>query len=237
MSDNAASQTYYTIHDLPEATRPRERLARHGEASLSNEELIAIILRSGAEGLNVLDLATRLMRHYHNDLGELARASFEELQQHHGIGPAKAAQLLAAKELGKRMLYAAPERRPRVQSPQEAADLLMGELAYADQEYVKVILLDSRNYVIGTPTLYKGSLNAAHVRIGELFKEAIRRNAAAIIVAHNHPSGDPTPSPEDIVLTRRVVEAGRLLNIEVFDHLILGRTRWISLKERRQGFA
>lgn len=237
MADTPASHAYYTIHDLPEATRPRERLARYGEASLSNEELIAIILRSGAEGLNVLDLATQLMRHYHNDLGELARASFEELQQHHGVGPAKAAQLLAAKELGKRMLHASPESRLRVQSPREAADLLMNELAYADQEYVKVILLDSRNYVIATPTLYKGSLNTAQVRIGEVFKEAIRRNAAAIIVAHNHPSGDPTPSPEDVVLTRRMVEAGRLLNIEVLDHLILGHSRWVSLKERRQGFS
>jgi DNA repair protein RadC len=117
------------------------------------------------------------------------------------------------------------------------ARLLLAELAYADQEHVKVVLIDTRNQVIATPTIYKGTLNTTSIRVGEVFKEAIRRNAAAIIVAHNHPSGDPTPSPEDVILTRRIVEAGKLLNIEVLDHLILGHDRWVSMRDRRLGFS
>ena len=232
---NIVPQPYYTIHDLPEGTRPRERLAQLGAQALSEAELIAIVLRSGTPGVNVLDMATQLVRHYRG-LGGLAQARFEELCSHHGVGEAKAAQIMAAIELGRRVMVANPETRPQVHSPAEVAQLLMAELAYAEQEHVKVVLIDTRNYVIATPTIYKGSLNSASVRVGEMFKEAIRRNAAAIIVAHNHPSGDPTPSPEDITLTRQIVEAGRLLNIDVLDHLVLGRQRWVSLKERGLGF-
>ncbi len=228
---------YYTIADLPPDSRPRERLARLGAKALSDAELIAIILRSGAEGLNVLDMATQIMRHYHNNLAELGKASFEELQIHHGVGEAKAAQILAAVELGSRIVLSSPESRPQVQTPADIARLLMPELAQAEQEHVKAVLIDSRNYVIATPTIYIGTLNSAHIRVGELFREAIRRNAAAIVLAHNHPSGDPTPSPEDITLTRQVVEAGSKLGIDVLDHLVLGRTSWVSLKERRLGFA
>jgi len=235
MADTSRAKPYYTIHDLPEGTRPRERLARLGPQALSDAELIAIILRSGAQGINVIDLATDLMRHYRT-LAALAQASFSELQQHHGIGEAKAAQIMAAIELGRRVMRAAPEARPRVDSPETVARLLLSELAYADQEYVKVVLIDTRNQVIATPTVYKGTLNTTSIRIGEIFKEAIRRNAAAIIVAHNHPSGDPTPSPEDVILTRRIVQAGELLHIDVLDHLILGHDRWVSMKDRRLGF-
>ncbi len=235
MADTSRAKPYYTIHDLPEGTRPRERLARLGPQALSDAELIAIILRSGAQGINVIDLATDLMRHYRT-LAALAQASFSELQQHRGIGEAKAAQIMAAIELGRRVMRAAPEARPRVDSPETVARLLLSELAYADQEYVKVVLIDTRNQVIATPTVYKGTLNTTSIRIGEIFKEAIRRNAAAIIVAHNHPSGDPTPSPEDVILTRRIVQAGELLHIDVLDHLILGHDRWVSMKDRRLGF-
>ncbi len=227
---------HYTIHDLPAGTRPRERLARLGPQALSDAELIAIILRSGAQGINVLDMATHLIRHYRS-LGALAQASFLDLQSHHGVGAAKAAQIMAAIELGRRVMRASPEARPRVDSPETVARLLLAELAYADQEHVKVVLVNTRNQVIATPTIYKGTLNTTSIRVGEIFKEAIRRNAAAIIVAHNHPSGDPTPSPDDVILTRRIVEAGKLLNIEVLDHLILGHDRWVSLKARKLGFA
>ena len=236
MPHSKDAKPYYTIHDLPEGTRPRERLARLGPQALSDAELIAIILRSGAQGVNVIDMATDLMRYYRT-LPALAQASFTDLQRHHGVGAAKAAQIMAAIELGRRVMRAAPESRPRVDSPETVARLLLSELAYADQEHVKVVLIDSRNQVIATPTIYKGTLNTTTIRIGEIFKEAIRRNAAAIIVAHNHPSGDPAPSPEDVILTRRIVEAGRLLNIEVLDHLILGHDRWVSMKDRRLGFA
>jgi len=229
------SHPTYTIRDLPEETRPRERLARLGPQALSDAELIAIILRNGAQGVNVIDMATNLARFYRT-LPALARASFSDLQQHHGVGKAKASQIMAAIELGRRVMRAAPEDRPRVDSPQSVVQLLLSELAYADQEHVKVVLIDTRNFVIATPTIYKGTLNTTSIRVGEIFKEAIRRNAAAIIIAHNHPSGDPTPSPEDVVLTRRIVEAGKLLNITVMDHLILGHGRWVSMKDRRLGF-
>ncbi len=236
MSEAAAPfKPYYTIHDLPEGERPRERLARYGPEALSDAELIAIILRSGAQGINVIDMATQLMRHYQT-LAALAQASFTDLQQHRGVGEAKAAQILAAIELGRRVMRAAPTLRPKVDSPESVARLLLSELAFADQEHVKVVLLDTRNQVIATPTVYKGTLNTTAIRIGEIFKEAIRRNAAGIVLAHNHPSGDPTPSPEDVILTRRVVQAGKLLNIEVLDHLILGRDTWVSMKDRRLGF-
>ncbi len=235
MSDVQQSKPTYTIHDLPEGTRPRERLARLGPEALSEAELIAIILRSGAQGINVIDMATDLMRYYRT-LDALARASFTDLQRHHGIGEAKAAQIMAAIELGRRVMRAAPEERLRADSPEIVARLLMAELAYVDQEYVKVVLIDTRNRIIATPTIYKGTLNTTSIRIGEIFKEAIKSNAAAIIVAHNHPSGDPSPSPEDVILTRRIVDAGTLLNIDVLDHLILGRNRWVSMKERRLGF-
>ncbi|MBX7232853.1 MAG: DNA repair protein RadC [Caldilineales bacterium] len=236
MRESSPSLTYYTIADLPVDARPRERLARHGASSLSDAELIAIILRSGAEGINVIDMATALMRHYNSSLRELGEAGFEQLQEHHGVGPAKASQILAAIELGRRVLLASPESRPQVQTPDAVVRLLSPEVAYAEQEHVKAVLVDSRNYVIATPTIYKGSLNSASVRVAELFREAIRRNAAAIILAHNHPSGDPTPSPEDIHLTRQVVDAGKLLSIELLDHIIIGHTRWVSLKEQRRGF-
>ncbi len=235
MSDVQQSKPTYTIHDLPEGTRPRERLARLGPEALSEAELIAIILRSGAQGINVIDMATDLMRYYRT-LDALARASFTDLQRHHGIGEAKAAQILAAIELGRRVMRAAPEERLRADSPEIVARLLMAELAYVDQEYVKVVLIDTRNRIIATPTIYKGTLNTTSIRVGEIFKEAIKSNAAAIIIAHNHPSGDPSPSPEDVILTRRIVDAGALLNIDVLDHLILGRNRWVSMKERRLGF-
>jgi DNA repair protein RadC len=133
-------------------------------------------------------------------------------------------------------MRAMPEDRPRVDSPETAARLLMSELAYAEQEHVKLVLVDTRNRVIATPTIYKGTLNTTSIRIAEIFREALRHNAAAIILAHNHPSGDPTPSPEDVILTQRIVEAGKLLNIDVLDHLILGHNRWISMKDRHLGF-
>ncbi|MCP4164558.1 MAG: JAB domain-containing protein [Chloroflexi bacterium] len=236
MPDSPVQLPYYTIHDLPEDTRPRERLKRLGAQSLSDPELLAIVLRSGTPGTNVIDMSTQLLRRYRG-LPAMAQASMEDLCSHHGVGEAKASQILAAIELGRRIILAAPETRPQVRSANDVAQLLMAELAYADQEHVKVVLIDTRNYVIAMPTIYKGSLNTAHIRVGELFKEAIRRNAAAMIVAHNHPSGDPTPSPEDVTLTRQIVKAGKLLNIQVLDHLVLGHQRWVSLKEKGLGFA
>ncbi|MGQ9625408.1 MAG: RadC family protein [Anaerolineae bacterium] len=224
-----------TIKELPSEERPRERLMRYGAGALSNAELLAIILRVGVGGENVLALSARLLARY-GSLDGLARAGFDELCAEKGVGEAKSAQLKAALELGRRLLISSPEERPQVRSPADAANLLLLEMGLLEQEQLRTILLDTRNHVLGIPTIYIGSLNTSVVRIGELFRQAIKANCAAIILVHNHPSGDPTPSPEDVHLTRQVIEAGKLLDIEVLDHLIIGRQRYVSLKERGLGF-
>jgi DNA repair protein RadC len=224
-----------TIKDLPVDERPRERLARAGEGALSTAELLAIILRTGLGGENVLAMATRLISKY-NGLPGLARASFAELQAEKGLGKAKTAQIKAALELGRRMLLTSPEDRFAVRSPADVAQLLMAEMAHLEQEHFRVLYLDTRNRLMGSETVYVGSLNASHIRVGEIFRDAVRRNCAAIIAVHNHPSGDPTPSPEDVAVTRQLVEAGKLLDIELLDHLIIGQQRFVSLRERGLGF-
>ncbi|MFN2224744.1 MAG: RadC family protein, partial [Anaerolineae bacterium] len=153
-----------------------------------------------------------------------------------GLGPAKVAQIKAALELGRRLLAQSPEERPQIRSPADAANMVMSEMSWLEQEHLKVMLLDTKNRVLGTPTVYIGSLNTSMVRVGELFREAIRANCASLIVVHNHPSGDPTPSPEDVAVTRQIAEAGKLLDIELLDHLIIGQQRFVSLKERGLGF-
>jgi len=224
------------IRDLPAGERPRERLAHAGEGALSTTELLAIILRTGVGGESVLDMARRLLARY-GGLPGLARASFAELQAEKGLGRAKTAQLKAALELGRRMLLASPaEDRFVVRSPADVAQLLMAEMAHLEQEHFRVLYLDTRNRLLDIETVYVGSLNASHIRVGEVFRDAVKRNCAAIIVAHNHPSGDPTPSPEDVEVTRQLVAAGNLLDIEVLDHLIIGQQRFVSLRERGLGF-
>jgi DNA repair protein RadC len=225
------------IRDLPAGERPRERLAHAGEGALSTTELLAIILRTGVGGESVLDMARRLLSRY-GGLPGLARASFAELRAEKGLGKAKTAQLKAALELGRRMLLASPaEDRFVVRSPADVAQLLMAEMAHLEQEHFRVLYLDTRNRLLDIETVYVGSLNASHIRVGEVFRDAVKRNCAAIIVAHNHPSGDPTPSPEDVEVTRQLVAAGNLLDIEVLDHLIIGQQRFVSLRERGLGFA
>jgi DNA repair protein RadC len=236
MDAKAAIEYHPTIKDLPVEERPRERLKKYGAGSLSNAELLAIILRTGVGGENVLNLATRLLARFGGLIG-LARASFSELCGEKGIGVAKAAQLKAATELGRRLLIASPAERPQVKSPADAANLMMMEMGMLEQEHMRLILLDSKNYVLDTPTMYIGSLNTSVIRVGELFREAIKQNSAAIIVVHNHPSGDPTPSPEDVAVTELITQAGQLLDIDVLDHLIVGQQRYVSLKERGLGFS
>lgn len=235
MEEGEGTEYRPTIKDLPVDERPRERLARAGEGALSTAELLAIILRTGLGGENVLALATRLISKY-NGLPGLARASFAELQAEKGLGKAKTAQIKAALELGRRMLLTAPEDRFAVRSPADVAQLLMAEMAHLEQEHFRVLYLDTRNRLMGSETVYVGSLNASHIRVGEIFRDAVKRNCAAIIAVHNHPSGDPTPSPEDVAVTRQIVEAGKLLDIELLDHLIIGQQRFVSLRERGLGF-
>lgn len=225
-----------TIKELPTSERPRERLLHYGAGALSTAELLAIILRTGTRDENVVRVAQRLLASFGN-LPGLAQANATELMSEKGLGPAKVAQLKASLELGRRLLVASAEERPQVRSPADAANLVMSEMGLLEQEHLRVMLLDTKNRVLDTPTVYIGSLNTSLIRVGELFREAIRANCASLIVLHNHPSGDPTPSPEDVAVTKQIVEAGKLLDVDVLDHLIIGQYRFVSLKERGLGFS
>jgi len=235
MTQEAPVEYVLMIRDLAEEDRPRERLREVGARALSTAELLAIILRVGTRGVSAVRLAERLLVDF-DGLPGLSRTSVAELSIVTGIGPAKAVQIKAALELGRRMVASAPEERPKVTSPADAANLLMSEMMFLEQEHLRVILLNTRNEVLSAPTIYQGSLNTSVVRIGELFRQAVRANAAALIVAHNHPSGDPSPSPEDINVTRQLVKAGQLLDVKVLDHIVIGHQRYVSLKERNLGF-
>jgi DNA repair protein RadC len=235
MSDITAAPIY-RIMDLHESDRPRERLASLGPQALSNAELIAILLRIGVTGESAVQVGQRLLTKF-NGLKGLHRAPFNELMDQHGLGEAKASQIKAAIELGRRLTIESPDERPSINSPADAAALVQYEMSALEQEHLRVMLLDRRNRVLETVDVYKGSVNSSQVRVGEIFKEAIRKNASALIVIHNHPSGDPTPSPDDVAVTRAIVQAGKLLDVEVLDHLVIGHGRWVSLKERGLGFA
>lgn len=226
----------YRIADMETSERPREKLASLGPSQLSNEELLAILIRVGVEGENAVSLAGRLIREFRGLRG-LYQASHAELCTRHGLGPAKAAQLLAAMELGKRIARV-ENTKPSIHSPQEVYDLVGYEMSLLEQEELWAIQLDTRNQVLSQEVIYRGSANASSVRIGELFKTAVRINATGVILIHNHPSGDPSPSPEDVALTRAAIQAGKLLDIEVLDHIVIGQgQKFVSLKEKGLGFA
>jgi DNA repair protein RadC len=227
--------TAYRITDLAVEERPLDRLERLGPQALTTAELLAILLHVGVAGENSVQLGQRVLQRF-SGLSGLQRAAFEEVCGERGIGPAKAAQIQAAIELGRRLSLEVPEERPAIHNPADAAALLQYEMGALEQEHLRVMLLDTRHRVLSIHELYHGSLNSSLVRIAEVFKPAIRRNAAAILIVHNHPSGDPTPSPDDISITRAVVQAGKLLDIDVLDHLVIGGGRFISLKERGLGF-
>jgi DNA repair protein RadC len=223
------------MRELPPSDQPRERLAAVGPAALSDAELLAILLRVGVPGVNVLQLAQQTLVANGGWPGLLG-VEFAELSRQRGMGAAKAATVKAALEIGRRLILFGHEERYQIKSPADAATLLMVEMSHLDQEHLRAVLLDTKNRVLEVTTVYIGSVNSASIRIGEVFKTAVRRNAAALILAHNHPSGDPTPSPEDILVTRQIVEAGKLLDCEVLDHLVIGRGRYVSMRERGLGF-
>jgi len=223
------------IRELPAQERPRERLKKYGAASLSNAELLAIILRTGAASESVLNLSAKLLARF-GGLSGLAKAGFGELCMERGLAEAKAAQLKAALELGRRLLSTQPEERLAVRSPEDVANLLQAEMSFLEQEELRLVLLNTKNQVLAISQVYKGSVNTSLIRVSELFREAVRENCPALVVVHNHPSGDPTPSQEDIKITEQIVKAGKLLDIEVLDHLIIGHQRYVSLKERGLGF-
>jgi len=226
--------TTYRITDLAVVERPRERLASLGAQALSAAELLAILLRVGMQGENAVQLGHRLLQEV-GGLAGLHRASLNELCQVKGLGAAKAAQLKAAIELGKRIHTTQPEDRPEIHEPNDVASLVQYEMSALTQEQLWVLVLDTRNRVLHIEKMYKGSLNSSTVRVGELFKPAIARNAASIVMVHNHPSGDPSPSPEDLALTRAVLQAGKLLDIILLDHLVIGWGRFVSIKEKNFG--
>lgn len=211
--------------------RPRERLIRHGADRLANKELLAILLRTGTRHYSALTLAEKLIAKF-DSLPGLASASLEELQQVSGIGPAKATDILAAFELAKRLADSRMEFQGVVNSPQDAAQLVLRELSLADKEHFMIIMLNTKHRVIAKKTISIGHLHASLVHPREMFKEAIRRSSAAVILVHNHPSGDLTPSSDDISTTERLCEVGELLGIDVLDHIIIGNNRYLSFREQ-----
>jgi DNA repair protein RadC len=225
----------YTIKEMSEEERPRERLAKLGPQSLTTAELLGILLRVGMVGESAVQVGQRLLQTFGGIAG-IHRASFDQLSNQKGVKLAKAAQIKAAIELGRRLVLESPEERAIVHSPADAAEMVQYEMSALEQEELRVMLLDTRNRVQHIETVYRGSVNSSQVRIAEIFKAAIRRNASNVIVVHNHPSGDPTPSPDDIAITRAILQAGELLDVKLLDHIIIGNGRFVSLKERGLGF-
>ncbi len=236
MSGNGDSQYQPTIRDLPQGERPRERLRAFGPKSLSNTELIAILLRTGLPGENVLAVSSRLLARF-DGLAGLGRVSFAELCAERGLSEAKSSQLMAALELGRRFVSLAPQERAVINSPQDVANLLLAEMSVLDQEHLKVLLLNTRNEVLGIQEIYVGNVNSSVIRASEVFRPAVQANAPSIIVVHNHPSGDPTPSPEDVLVTRETRTSGEMMDIEVLDHVIIGSNGYVSMKEKSLGFS
>lgn len=219
------------IRDVHIADRPRERLIRQGADSLSNQELIAILLRTGTKQESVLVLANRILSSF-DKIQDLKHATIEEMMQVKGVGQAKAVQLLAAAELGKRLYRKHSDGRYTIRSPEDAAAYLMTDMSSLNQEHFVVLFLNVKNEILHKQTIFIGSLNSSIVHPREVFREAVKRSAASIIVAHNHPSGNPSPSPEDIEVTKRLIEAGSIMGIELLDHVIIGDHKFLSLKEK-----
>ncbi|WP_110111490.1 DNA repair protein RadC [Bacillus sp. CGMCC 1.16541] len=219
------------IKDFPQDERPRERLIQKGSGSLSNHELVAILLRTGTKEESVLQLSNRILNHF-DGLKLLPEATVDEMTNIKGVGSAKAVQIIAAIELGKRIAQLRSENRYTIRSPQDGADYMMEEMRVLSQEHFVCLYLNTKNQILHKQTIFIGSLNASIVHPREVYKEAFRRSAASIICLHNHPSGDPTPSREDIEVTKRLKECGDIIGIELLDHLIIGDRKYISLKEK-----
>ncbi|WP_243290701.1 DNA repair protein RadC [Bacillus sp. FJAT-47783] len=220
-----------SIRDFPKNDRPRERMMNEGPESLSNHELLAILLRTGTKNESVLHLSNKVLKQF-DGLRMLKDASIEEITSIPGIGTAKAVQVMAALELGRRVHQLTFQERYAIRSPKDAANYVMEEMRFLTQEHFVCLYLNTKNQVLQKRTVFIGSLNASIVHPREVFKEALKRSAASIICMHNHPSGDPTPSREDIEVTKRLSECGKLIGIEVLDHIIIGEQKYVSLKEK-----
>ena len=211
-------------------------MKHYGAKNLSNTELIAILLRTGMQGENVLSLSSRVLAQF-DGLSGLGRGTFAELCALKGLSEAKACQLMAGLELGRRLVSLSPAERVTINSPQDVANLVMGEMAALEQEHLRVLLLNTRNEVLSIQDIYVGNVNSSVVRPAEVIRPAVRDNAPSIIVVHNHPSGDPTPSQEDVGITQQLAAAGKLLGVELLDHVVIGNGgRFVSLNEQGLGF-
>ena len=220
------------LKELAPDERPRERLKLRGASSLSDGDLLAIILNTGIVGETVTAVAQRLLVE-HGGLRGLMQLDVAELARIRGVGDAKAVKLKAALELGRRLAALSPDERPQIGSPDDVANLVAIEMAALEQEQLRVVLLDTKHRVLRIQTVYQGSVNQAQVRVAEVFRDAVRHNATAVVAVHNHPSGDPTPSAADVALTSELARAGHLLDVELLDHLIIGQGRHVSLRQAK----
>ncbi|MFP4020891.1 MAG: RadC family protein [Halanaerobium sp.] len=227
----AGLQTGFTIKELPAEERPREKLLKKGSKYLSTAELLALIIRTGSKERTAVELAQDLLNFY-GGLEGLQDLSCEELQKINGIGTAKAAQINSVIELSRRISALKNQKRDLVSNPIQAAELLAGEMRFLKQEVLRVILLDVKNKVIAAPEISRGGLSSSIVHPREVFKEAIRRSSAAVILVHNHPSGDPTPSADDLSITKKLVKTGKIIGIEIIDHIIIAGDKYLSFKEK-----
>ena len=220
------------VRDLPMEDRPREKLIDRGAAALSDTELLAILLRTGTSSVSVLHLAEEVLAKYRDKgLVAIMNMSPQEIATVHGVGLAKAATIVAAVELGRRLSTRAAQKTEKIEGPEDAARYMMPMLRYEQKEHFLVMLLDVRTRVIATSTISVGGLTSSIAHPREVFREAIRHSAAALILVHNHPSGDPSPSREDIQLTRQMMKAGDVMGIPVLDHIILANDDFLSIKE------
>lgn len=220
------------VIDMPEEERPVEKLLINGPESLNNAELIAVILRTGTKEENIISLSNRIISEL-DGLEGLLDAGIEQITKIKGIKNKKASQILAVGELVKRISkLAIIKERNKISSPNDIARILMKDMIFLKQEVLKLVMLDTKNNIIGIKDIFIGSVNSSIVHPREIFKEAIKRSSTSIIVCHNHPSGDPTPSKEDINITIRLKECSKIIGIDLLDHLIVGKDKYVSLKEK-----
>lgn len=225
----------HRINEMEADDRPRERLEKLGAGVLSSAELVAIILNTGTAGESVLPLSQRILAE-NKGLGGLMRMDVAELAQIRGIGPAKAAKLKAALEIGRRLSSISDEEKPRISAPEDIVRLLGVEMASLEREELRLVMLDTKHHIVATSTVAHGTVNSANVRMAEVFSPAVKRVAPFVMLVHNHPSGDPTPSPADVRFTADAVRAGKLLDIGVLDHIVIGQGRHASLMRLGLGF-
>ena len=225
----------HRIREMDADDRPRERLEKHGAGVLSSAELVAIILNTGTVAESVLPLSHRILAE-NNGLTGLMRMEVVDLAKLPGIGPAKAAKLKAALEMGRRLSSISEDEKPRISAPEDIVRILGVEMASLEREQLRLVMLNTKHHIIATSTIAQGTVNSANVRMAEVFSPAVKRMAPYVMLVHNHPTGDPTPSPADVQFTGEAVRAGKLLDIVVLDHIVIGQGRHVSLKRLGLGF-